>query len=72
MGEDALLALDDLDLPLAQPVRPVVGEIQAFTSQIALLHVPNIDRALDEERAKRAFWASFRVLGDWYGELPPY
>src|SRR5579864_3137409 len=28
MGEDALFALEDLDLPLAQPVRPTVGEIQ--------------------------------------------
>jgi uracil-DNA glycosylase family 4 len=72
MGEDALFALDDLELPLARPQRPVVGELQAFTPQIAHLHVPNIDRALDDERAKRAFWASFRVLGDWYSELPPY
>ena len=52
--------------------RRAIGEIQPLTPQIALLHVPNIDRALDEERAKRAFWASFRVLGDWYAELPPY
>jgi uracil-DNA glycosylase family 4 len=72
MGEDALFALDDLDLPLAQPLRPAVGEIQPLTPHIAHLHVPNIDRALDDERAKRAFWSSFRVLGDWYGELPPY
>jgi len=72
MGDDALLALEDLDLPLAGPVAPRVGDIQSFTPQIALLHVPNIDRALDEERAKRAFWGSFRVLGDWYAELPPY
>ena len=72
MGDDALLALEDLDLPLAGPVAPRVGDIQQFTPQIALLHVPNIDRALDEERAKRAFWGSFRVLGDWYAELPPY
>ena len=33
---------------------------------------PNIDEALDEEAAKRAFWSAFRVLGDWYAELPPY
>ena len=72
MGDDALFALEDLDLPLAGPLAPRIGEIQALTPQIALLHVPNIDRALDEERAKRSFWASFRVLGDWYAELPPY
>jgi uracil-DNA glycosylase family 4 len=72
MGDDALFALEDLDLPLAGALDPRIGEIQQLTPQIALLHVPNIDRALDEERAKRAFWASFRVLGDWYAELPPY
>ena len=72
MGEDALVALDELDLPLAHSPTLQIGEIQQLTAQIALLHVPNIDRALDDERAKRAFWASFRVLGDWYAELPPY
>jgi hypothetical protein len=39
---------------------------------MAALYVPNIDTALDEERAKREFWAAFRVLGRWYAELPPY
>jgi uracil-DNA glycosylase len=72
MGEDALYALDELMLPLAHPLQPRIGEIQQLTPQIAVLHVPNIDQALDDERAKRAFWASFRVLGDWYSELPPY
>jgi uracil-DNA glycosylase family 4 len=72
MGEDALYALDDLALPLAHPLQPQLGEIQQMTPALAVLYVPNIDRALDEERAKRAFWASFRVLGDWYAELPPY
>jgi uracil-DNA glycosylase len=72
MGDDALAALVDLDLPLVAPVEPRIGEIQQLTPQMALLHVPNIDRALDDDRAKRAFWASFRVLGEWYAELPPY
>jgi uracil-DNA glycosylase family 4 len=73
MGDDTLAALTDLDLPLAAAaLEPRIGEIQQLTPQIALLHVPNIDRALDDDRAKRAFWASFRVLGEWYAELPPY
>jgi uracil-DNA glycosylase len=72
MGEDALFALDDLDLPLAAPLHSQVGEIRSFTPHLAHLHVPNIDRALDDERAKRAFWAAFRALGDWYADLPPY
>jgi len=72
MGDDALFALDDLDVPLGQPLAPRIGEIQQLTPQISVLHVPNIDRALDEERAKRSFWAAFRLLGDWYADLPPY
>ncbi|HEY5389121.1 MAG TPA: uracil-DNA glycosylase family protein [Solirubrobacteraceae bacterium] len=72
MGDDALYALDELMLPLAGELEPRIGEIQQLTPQIALLHVPNIDQALDDERAKRAFWASFRMLGDWYSELPPW
>jgi uracil-DNA glycosylase len=72
MGDDALYALDELMLPLAQTPQPDIGEIQELTPQISLLHVPNIDQALDDERAKRTFWASFRVLGEWYAELPPY
>ena len=34
--------------------------------------MPNIDEALDEETAKRAFWTAFRRLGDWYADFPPY
>ena len=59
-------------MPLAHPLEPQLGEVQQLTPQIAVLHVPNIDQSLDDERSKRAFWASFRVLGDWYAELPPY
>ena len=32
----------------------------------------NIDEALDEDSAKRDFWAAFRVLGQWWADLPPY
>jgi uracil-DNA glycosylase family 4 len=72
MGEDALHALDELQVPLSRQLEPVVGEIQQLTPSIAALYVPDIDEALDEEAAKRRFWAAFRVLGDWYAELPPY
>jgi hypothetical protein len=34
--------------------------------------VPDIDDALDEEDAKRAFWTAFRALGVWWGAFPPY
>jgi uracil-DNA glycosylase len=72
MGELALAELNELALPLARPVAPVVGEAQKLTPTIDALYVPDIDAALDEEGAKREFWNAFRVLGDWYAELPPY
>ena len=72
MGEDALEVLNDLDLPLADSVRAAPGEIQHLTPSIEALYVPNIDEALDEESAKRAFWSAFRMLGEWYADLPPY
>jgi hypothetical protein len=34
--------------------------------------VPDIDEALDEQRAKQDFWSAFRPLGDWYEQQPPY
>jgi uracil-DNA glycosylase len=72
MGEDALAVLNDLDVPLARPVEPTPGVLQRLTPSIEALYVPNIDEALDEEAAKRAFWSAFKVLGEWYAELPPY
>jgi uracil-DNA glycosylase len=72
MGEDALAVLNDLDVPLARSVNAVPGEIQRYTPSIEALYVPNIDEALDDEAAKRAFWNAFRALGDWYEALPPY
>jgi uracil-DNA glycosylase family 4 len=75
MGDDACAALNDLDVPLA---REVVcgpdhhGVVQPFTGACEALVVPNIDDALDEEAAKRAFWSAFRALGEWYADLPPY
>jgi uracil-DNA glycosylase family 4 len=72
MGLDALAVLNDADVPLARPLDAALGVVQRFTPSMDALVVPNIDDALDEEAAKRAFWSAFRVLGDWYAELPPY
>jgi uracil-DNA glycosylase family 4 len=72
MGEEALAELNDLDVPLARPVEPKLGEIQRLTPSCEVLFVPDIDRALDEEPAKRAFWGAFRALGKWHAEFPPY
>jgi uracil-DNA glycosylase len=72
MGSDALAVVNELDLPLRRDLRAAPGELQRLTSSIEALYVPNIDDSLDEEDAKRAFWAAFRVLGQWWADLPPY
>jgi uracil-DNA glycosylase family 4 len=72
MGPEALLTLNELEIPLSSPVAERPGELQQLTPSIAALYVPNIDESLDEEGAKRRFWSAFKALGDWYAELPPY
>jgi uracil-DNA glycosylase len=72
MGEEALSILNDLAVPLARPVRAEPGVVQSLTPAIDALYTPDIDESLDEQDAKRAFWSAFRVLGDWYADLPPY
>jgi uracil-DNA glycosylase len=72
MGEDALDVVNDLAVPLSHPLTASPGELQRFTPSIEALFVPNIDDSLDEDSAKRAFWSAFRVLGQWWEDLPPY
>jgi uracil-DNA glycosylase family 4 len=72
MGAEALAALNELDVPLADPLEPLLGDIQQLTPTIDALYVPNIDESLDDQDAKRDFWAAFRTLGDWYAAQPPY
>jgi uracil-DNA glycosylase family 4 len=72
VGEDALSTLNDLEVPLSRPVVATPGVVQQLTPSLDALFVPNIDEALDDERSKRAFWSAFRVLGEWYADLPPY
>ncbi len=72
MGREALDTLNELALPLASEIREDPGELQSLTPSIDALYTPNIDDALDEDSAKRAFWGAFRRLGDWYAALPPY
>ena len=72
MGPESLAALNELGVPLSHELAQAPGELQQFTPSIEALYVPNIDEALDEESAKREFWAAFRVLGQWWADLPPY
>ncbi len=72
MGHEALAVVNELHVPLARELASVPGVIQRFTPMIEALYAPNIDEALDEESAKREFWAAFRALGRWWADLPPY
>jgi uracil-DNA glycosylase family 4 len=72
MGDRALEALNDLDLPMAAEIEPRLGVIQPMTPTIDALYVPDIDDSLDSDQSKREFWSAFRALGDWYADLPPY
>jgi uracil-DNA glycosylase family 4 len=72
MGDEALNTLNDLELPLAEPIEAREGEVQSLTPTIDALYVPDIDDSLDTDDAKQRFWSSFRVLGEWYDRLPPY
>ena len=72
MGPEALDILNDLELPLSDELEAREGEIQRLTPTMDALYVPDIDESLDTEDAKQRFWTSFRVLGDWYDQLPPY
>src|SRR5437016_4717443 len=51
MGAEALGALGEMQIPLARPLQPRLGEVQQLTPMIEALYVPEIDSALDEEEA---------------------
>lgn len=72
MGDRALQTLDEVGVPLAHELEAELGKVQTFTPTIEVLHVPDIDESLDAEDSKRDFWRAFRMLGDWYADLPPY
>jgi len=72
LGQDALACLNALQFPLASEVEERPGEIQRFTPTAEALVCPDVDAALDDQAAKRAFWESFKAIGPWWSELPPY
>ncbi len=72
MGEQTVEFLNRLSFPLADAIDPAVVALQRFTGTVEALVVPDIDAALDEAPAKTAFWNSFKAVGTWYAELPPY
>jgi uracil-DNA glycosylase family 4 len=72
MGERALAFLNSVEFPLARDVAPKEAELQKLTPTIDFLYTPDIDDSLDEQPAKTRFWNSFKLLGTWFAELPPY
>ncbi|MBD0290330.1 MAG: uracil-DNA glycosylase [Thermoleophilia bacterium] len=72
LGQDALRCLNAVEFPLSTKIEGRPGEIQRFTPTIDALVCPDVDEALDEQAAKRAFWNAFRALGPWWSQLPPY
>ena len=72
MGERAVEFVNELELPLSDPLDPQAEELQRFTATVQALVVPDIDTALDEAPAKTAFWNAFKAVGAWWQELPPY
>jgi len=72
MGEEGVAAINAADVPLAAPLEYAPGEIVELTPSIEVLATPDIDRSLDEQRLKSAFWRAFRRLGEWYEAIPPY
>ena len=72
MGEPALRVLNRMEVPLSRQIEAREGEVQAFTPTVDALYTPDIDESLDQEGAKQRFWRSFKILGDWYEDLPPY
>ncbi len=72
MGEVVVETLNGLAFPLSEPLRTEPGVVQRWTPTIEAIYVPDIDTSLDEQSAKRAFWAAFRAVGDWHEAQPPY
>jgi uracil-DNA glycosylase family 4 len=72
MGEEAVAALNHAAVPLSTEIEYTPGEIVLLTPSIEVLVTPDIDRSLDEQRLKSAFWRAIRRLGEWYEAIPPY
>jgi uracil-DNA glycosylase len=72
MGDAALEAVNSLTFPGSTPLENALGVVQSWTPTTEAIVVPDIDQSLDEQSAKRAFWAAFRTLGEWYLAQPPY
>ncbi len=72
MGDRSIAAIDALTFPMAEPLPVEQGVVTRWTPAIEALVTPDIDDSLDEQDAKRRFWAALRAMGDWYAAEPPW
>lgn len=72
MGDRTIGAVDAIKFPMAEPLPVEQGVVTRWTPSIEALVTPDIDDSLDEQDAKRRYWAAFRALGDWYAAEPPW
>jgi uracil-DNA glycosylase len=72
MGEEATVFLNGLNFPLSATIDAAPGTFQRFTPTVEVLATTDIDGSLDEQDAKTAFWNSFKAVGAWWAEQPPY
>ena len=69
------LTLEEVNRERIEGMKELVwdpGALQEFTPFCKALVTPDIDESLDDEGAKAEFWKSFRNLGDWFRDEPPY
>jgi uracil-DNA glycosylase family 4 len=72
MGEETLAVVNRNRVAGMREVKWAPGELQELTPFCKALVTPDIDGALDEEKAKADFWRAFRNLGEWFRDEPPY
>ncbi len=72
MGTRSAEFVNEITFPLAEPLDPDAAGLRRFTPTIEALLTPDIDESLDEQSMKTSFWNSFKALGPWWAELPPY
>lgn len=72
MGRDALEVVNRERVAGMKKLSWSPGELQDFTPFCKALVTPDIDGALDQDKAKAEFWKAFKSLGDWFRDQPPY
>lgn len=72
LGEQALDVVNSTKVPGMRELEWDPGRLQDFTQFCKALVAPDIDESLDDEQSKTEFWKSFRNIGDWFKDEPPY